>query len=262
MTEVDARGTGESETAAPAGPMIEVDRLRVSYGTETALQDVSFSVERRASCAVIGPSGCGKTTLLYALAGLLKPDEGRIRIDGAPLEAIRPATGLILQEYGLLPWKTVRDNIAFPLRSRGLDRHRRRERTDAILGDLGIGDQSDKFPGELSGGQRQRVAIGRALALEPDLLLMDEASSALDAMTRERIQNLVLGIFRKRPVTLLLVTHSIEEAVLLGGSILVMAQGRIRSRVDNPCFGLPDARDAQAFHDLCRIIRRELHETA
>ena len=240
--------------------MIEVVQLQVSYGDETALQGVSLDVARQTTCAIIGPSGCGKTTLLYALAGLIQPAAGQIRIDGRPLTAVRIRTSLILQEYGLLPWKTARDNIAFPLKSRGFDRIGRLERANAVMTDLGILGQAGKLPGELSGGQRQRVAIGRALALDPDLLLMDEASSALDAITREHIQNLILQIYLQKRITLVLVTHNIEEAVLLGQKIVVMGQGRIRSVLDNPCFGLAEAREQVEFYTMCRTIRRELHE--
>lgn len=240
--------------------MIEIDHLQISYGSETALQDVSLEIARRSSCAIIGPSGCGKTTLLYALAGLIQPAAGQICIDGQPLTDIRRRTSLILQEYGLLPWKTVYDNIAFALKSRGLDRKACAAMVQTVMADLGIASQSGKYPGELSGGQRQRVAIGRALALEPDLLLMDEASSALDAITREHIQDLILGIFKHKQITLVLVTHNIEEAVLLGQKIVVMGQGFIRSIVANPCFGLDDAREQSVFYDLCRQVRRELNE--
>lgn len=243
-----------------AGSMIEIDHLQVSYGSETALQDLSLDVPRHSTCAIIGPSGCGKTTLLYVLAGLIRPASGQVCVDGQPLTGIRRQTSLILQEYGLLPWKKVYDNIAFALKSRGLDRMACSAKAQAVMTDLGIADQAGKYPGELSGGQRQRVAIGRALALEPDLLLMDEASSALDAMTREHIQNLILAIYQQRKVTLIVVTHNIEEAVLLGKKIVIMGQGTIRRELDNPCFGLADARDQQAFYDLCRHVRRELYE--
>lgn len=239
--------------------MIDVEKLHVSYGDEAALQGVSLQVERGDSCAVIGASGCGKTTLLYALSGLIRPLSGTIRIDGKPLTAVRSRTSLILQDYGLLPWKSVRNNLLFPLRSRGLNKQESQKRTDRVLSDLGILDQAGKFPGELSGGQRQRVAIGRALALEPDLLLMDEASSALDAVTRENIQNLVLGICLEQTLTLILVTHSIEEAVFLGRKIVIMGRGCIRHTVDNPCFGVSQVRESEAFFAICRQIRRLLH---
>ncbi|MDW7658880.1 MAG: ATP-binding cassette domain-containing protein, partial [Bacillota bacterium] len=224
------------------------------------LQGFSLRVERGVSCAVIGASGCGKTTLLYALSGLVLPLSGHILIDGEPLTAVRSRTSLILQDYGLLPWKTVRQNLLFPLRSRGLGQSDSRNKADRVLSDLGILDQAEKFPGTLSGGQRQRVAIGRALVLEPDLLLMDEASSALDTVTRESIQNLVLGICRKQNLTLVLVTHSIEEAAFLGQKIVIMGQGCIRHSIDNPYFGITQVRDTDAFYNLCRKIRRLLYD--
>ncbi|MDD2442573.1 MAG: ABC transporter ATP-binding protein [Eubacteriales bacterium] len=240
--------------------MITVSHVSVAYGDEAALQDVSLEVGRGATCAIIGASGCGKTTLLYALAGLIQPAAGRISIDGKPLERVRARTSLILQDYGLLPWKTARDNLAFPLRSRGMTAADSRALADRTLQSLGILDQADKFPGALSGGQRQRVAIGRALVLEPDLLLMDEASSALDAITREHIQKLVLQIWQQNQLTLLLVTHSIEEALFLGQTVLVMGRGRIAATIANPRFGQETAADPAGRALLAQTIRRQLHE--
>ena len=168
--------------------MIEVQKIKVSYGEEMALDHISLTIDKNTTCAVIGASGCGKTTLLYALAGIIKPASGKIFVGGKELNGIRKSTSLILQEYGLLPWKSVWDNIAFPLKSRGLQKDGIHAKVSSTLKSLSIEKQANKFPGELSGGQKQRVAIGRALALEPDLLLMDEASSALDAITKEHIQ--------------------------------------------------------------------------
>ncbi|WP_242850112.1 ATP-binding cassette domain-containing protein [Clostridium polynesiense] len=160
-----------------------------------------------------------KTTLLYSLAGLARPASGSISINGEELKSVRKSTGLILQNYGLLPWKNVWDNIAFPLKARRGDKEEIKEKVSGILRNLNLLEHSKKFPDELSGGQKQRVAIGRTLALEPDILLMDEASSALDAITKEHIQNLILDIYREKQLTLIMVTHNIEEAVFLGEKI-------------------------------------------
>lgn len=239
--------------------MISIDGLHVRYGTETALDNVSLTIADREACAIIGPSGCGKTTLLLTLSGLLKPLAGEVRIDGLQLTGVRRRTSLVLQDYGLLPWKTVRQNIIFPLRSRGMDLEQAESRLNAVLSHVGIAECADKFPGEISGGQKQRVALARALVLEPDLLLMDEASSALDAITREAIQNLILQLYQERPMTLVLVTHSIEEAVFLGQKIIIMGQGQIRRIMDNPCFGLSNARTRTDYHQMCLRVREGLN---
>ncbi len=235
--------------------MIEVNQIDVHYQQEKVLNQVSLTLEKHCTYAVIGASGCGKTTLLYTLAGLKQPTSGTITIDGQPLTGIRQSTGLILQDYGLLPWKTVWDNIAFPLKTRGFGKHEIVQKVGAFLKSLGMKNYSNKLPGELSGGQKQRVAIGRTLALEPDLLLMDEASSALDAMTKEHIQNLILSIYKQRLLTLVMVTHNIEEAVFLGQKIIVMQNGNIRHIMDNPQFGLENSRSSLAFYRTCLELR-------
>ncbi len=240
--------------------MIEVNNLRVCYGQERALDHFSLNIEENTTCAIIGESGCGKTTLLYALAGLLRPLSGTIDIAGEPLKAVRKKTSLILQDYGLLPWKTVWDNIAFPLKARGFSLDEIKARVSSTLQSLGIKECEKKFPGELSGGQKQRVAIGRAIVLEPDLLLMDEASSALDAMTKEHIQNLLLKIYKAHPLTLVLVTHNIEEAVFLGQKIVVMDKGKIKHILQNPYFGTEDDRNSPAFYLMVMQVRKCLNE--
>ncbi|MBP7279466.1 MAG: ATP-binding cassette domain-containing protein, partial [Sedimentibacter sp.] len=154
--------------------MIEVNNLQVSYGNVRALEGISLKVERNATCAIIGPSGCGKTTLLYTLAGLIRPEEGTIYIGGEELSGIRRSTGIILQDYGLFPWKNVWNNVALGLQVRGETKEKISETVSNILAVLGIGHLSFKYPAELSGGEKQRVAIGRTLAMKPDLLLMDE----------------------------------------------------------------------------------------
>lgn len=241
--------------------MIEIRGIKVSYGDETALDDLSITVEKNTTCAVIGSSGCGKTTLLYSLAGIIKPASGTILINGELLNGIRKSTSLILQDYGLLPWKSVHDNIAFPLKSRGLKRNEVDTRVDMIMKKLGIEEHSKKYPGELSGGQKQRVAIGRALVLEPDLLLMDEASSALDTITREYIQSLILGIYKEKRFTLVMVTHNIEEAVFLGQKIVIMEKGKIKHILVNPYFGMDDLRNNLEFYKICLDVRKWLNET-
>jgi ABC-type nitrate/sulfonate/bicarbonate transport system ATPase subunit len=219
--------------------MIEVDGLTFAYGAQAAIfQGFSWQVGKGESWAVIGPSGCGKTTLLYLLDGLRQPTAGTILVAGERITRPRPDTGLILQDHGLLPWATVWENAALGLtirkfygpdgrhvpRDGGLDRADVERRIRYWLERLGIATLRDKYPGQLSGGQRQRTAIARTLALEPDLLLMDEPFSALDLPTREDLQALTLELLAETALTAVVVTHSIEEAALLGKSILVLGQ--------------------------------------
>ncbi|MGI6778227.1 MAG: ABC transporter ATP-binding protein [Acetivibrionales bacterium] len=240
--------------------MIEVRGLGIVFGRETALENVNLYIPRNTTCAVIGPSGCGKTTLLYALAGLMTPRRGEILIDGKTLTGVRKKTGVILQETGLLPWLTVRKNTELGLKARKLKQCEINEKVNSILIELGMFDHRDKFPSQLSGGQKQRVAIARTLVTQPDVLLLDEASSALDAITKEHIQNLVLEIFKKNPITLVLVTHSIEEAVFLGQKIVIMEEASIKHVIDNPYFGDEDIRSKPDYYNICLEVRKWLYQ--
>lgn len=236
--------------------MIDVKNLTVCYGSEKALDDVSFTIEKNTTCAIIGPSGCGKTTLLYCLAGLLAPLAGSVAVSGQPIKGIRQDTALILQDYGLFPWKTVWKNISLGLQVRGISRETEIQIVERILRELGIEKYKQKYPMELSGGQKQRVAIARSLALKPDLLLMDEPSSALDAITKEHLQNLILKLYKAHPMTIMMVTHSIEEAVFLGQKIVIMDEGKIKTILDNPHFGDENLRSKQEFYHICLKVRQ------
>jgi len=238
--------------------MIHVQGLGVDYGSETALDNINLDIPRNTSCAVIGPSGCGKTTLIYALAGLLTPTRGRIIIDGEELKGVRKKTGVILQDGGLLPWKTVLKNTVLGLKAAGLGSKESEEKAQRALEELGISEHRHKFPAQLSGGQKQRAAIARTLVTEPDLLLLDEASSALDAITKEHFQTLILKQFKKKNVTMVLVTHSIEEAVFLGQTIVVMKKAGIRQIIENPYFGDEEIRLKPQFHSICLEVRKWL----
>ncbi len=240
--------------------MIEIKDLHISYGEEVALHNVNLNIEKNTTCAIIGPSGCGKTTLLYAIAGLIKPNEGEILINQQKLTNVRKNTGVILQDYGLLPWKTVWNNVSFALLARDTSKSDTSYKVENILKDLGIYEYKDKYPGELSGGQKQRVAIARTLALEPDLLLMDEPSSALDAMTKEHIQNIILSIYKRKPTTLITVTHNIEEAVFLGQKIVIMGKANIIHTMDNPYFGKDNLRENIDFYRFCLEVRKWIRE--
>lgn len=240
--------------------MIALDQVHLSFADNgrvlPVLEDVSLQVGAGASCAVIGPSGCGKTSLLFLLAGLLKPTAGTVRV------ADRSRTGVILQHYGLLPWKSVAANIALGLRLQGADRERTRARVDELLVEMDLAAFADHFPGQLSGGMQQRVALARALATEPRLLLMDEPLSALDALTRERLQHTILGVWQRHRVTMVLVTHSIEEAVFLGQTVVVLTDrpARVAAVVDNPGAGRSDYRQSETFFHQCRQLRALIRE--
>lgn len=238
--------------------MIEVNDLTFAYQELDIIKDINFNIEPGESLAVIGPSGCGKSTLLYLLAGLEKADSGEISIKGKRLEQIRENTGVILQDYGLFPWKTVHDNLALGLKIRGYSKNKLEEIVTETLDRLGIREFAKNYPAELSGGQKQRVAVGRSLVLKPDLMLMDEPFSALDALTREEMQNLILKIHNRDNLTFILVTHDIAEAVFLGRKIAVMREGRIIDILENPHFGESDLREKEDFFLLQRQLRKTM----
>ncbi len=222
-----------------------------------ALDALVMSVEQGEPVSVIGPSGCGKSTMLLVSAGLLTPDEGEVLAAGRRLTGVRRETALILQDYGLLPWKTVWDNAALGLRVRGASRKEAGEVALGALERVGLLEFARAYPGELSGGMRQRLALARAVALDADLLLMDEPLSALDALTREDLQDVLLDLWRRRGHAQVLVTHSIEEAVYLGRRVLVMSPrpGRIAAVVENAEMGEAGFRSSALFHERCVWLR-------
>jgi NitT/TauT family transport system ATP-binding protein len=255
--------------------MIQLRALTFAYLHSSPLfQDFDWYVQRGETWAVLGSSGCGKTTLLYLLAGLHKPSAGEILIDSQLLARPRPRTGLILQDYGLLPWATVRQNAELGLKVRnfyGADGvhtpHDYSPKRDVTpwLHRLGIASLADKFPAQISGGQRQRAAIARTLALQPDLLLMDEPFSSLDAVIREDLQALTLELCAEVGITLVIVTHNIEEATAMGRKILLLGTPPNKSTriYENPEAGQPGHRESRKYLTLCQTLRRELsHETA
>ena len=250
--------------------MIRLEALTFGFSHRPILfEGFDWQVERSESWAVLGPSGCGKTTLLYLLAGLIFPLSGRVQIDGAALARPRPRTGLILQDYGLLPWATVRQNAELGLDIHGFygpdGKHAPlqplpRENAMAWLERLGLAELSGQYPQRLSGGQRQRTAIARTLALEPDLLLMDEPFSSLDAPTREGLQALMIDLWNEQRFTFVIVTHAIEEAACLGQKILVLGKPPHRQAqvVANPDLLAPNFRSTTAYQQLCRQLRARL----
>ena len=255
--------------------MIEVVNLTFAYSGHAPLFDrFSFTVGKGEAWAIIGPSGCGKSTLLYLLAGLKRPSEGSVRIAGECITRPRPRTGLILQDHGLLPWATVGQNARLGLAIRQLygpdGRHApvddhvapqdAEQQVETWLQRLQIADLRDKYPSQLSRGQRQRTAIARTLVLKPDLLLMDEPFSALDAPIRIELQTVMAAFHRQSPMTSITVTHDIEEAVFMGRKVLVLRHGRndMAEIVDNDLAGRSEQRSSPAFYGRCEELRRLL----
>lgn len=248
--------------------MLTINDISIHYKSKQfifpVIKQLSFQLQKGDALVILGPSGCGKSTLINALAGSLPMESGTVEFaaDGQtqPLDPKLHKIGLIPQNCGLLPWKTVRDNCLLPLKIRKeyhKDKHR--EELNRISKALNIQDILDKYPGELSGGQLQRSAIARAFLLQPDLLLMDEPFSALDAITREEARALFLKVWTDYKPTTILVTHSIEEALYLGHIIYVMAAegGVIKYRMNNPYFGqlYPDQLD---YLTTKQILRHQL----
>lgn len=234
-------------------PFLSVDGVTLQYKTRehlvTATYRVSFDVRRSDRYILLGPSGCGKSTLLKAIGGFMKPVEGQVRLKGQAVRGPGPDRMMVFQEFDqLLPWKTVRENIAFPLlKARGFDRRAADEQAMDFIEKVKLTAFADAYPHQLSGGMKQRVAIARGMAMEPDVLLMDEPFAALDALTRRKMQDELLQLWEDTRVTLLFVTHSIEEAVLLGSRILVLSPhpGQVKAELR----GVPPE-DRRAATDL------------
>ncbi|WP_054696462.1 ABC transporter ATP-binding protein [Syntrophomonas palmitatica] len=245
--------------------MIEIKDLSVKYQGKNALtlalDKINIKINSGEIYTFIGPSGCGKSTFLYVLAGILKHYKGTVTIDGQPIDPKEQRIGLILQNYGLLPWKTVCQNSMLGTKIKD-NQQKPDEYSQYILTQLGIDKLLDRYPKELSGGQQQRVAIARAFILKPDLLLMDEPFSALDAITREEIQELFLQIWKQHTVTTIFITHSVDEALYLGSKIAVFtpSPGRILQVLDNPCFQMENLRTRDEYHDMSVRLRNILHK--
>ncbi|TAK82505.1 MAG: ABC transporter ATP-binding protein [Betaproteobacteria bacterium] len=208
--------------------MLRVRGLTVGYGGEPVLEGIDLEVEAGKFAALLGPSGSGKTSVLRCVTGLMRPQSGRVELDVPPTEV-----GFLFQDDALLPWRTARQNVALGLRIRGAPRRAADEKADHWLALMGLEDFGGRFPRQLSGGQRKRVAIAQVLALEPKLLLMDEPFAALDAIVRTRVTQELLGWVEREHLSVLLVTHDLEEAISASDFVYVLSQGpraRIRAR--------------------------------
>lgn len=228
--------------AAPVNaPRLKVDKVSLSYkkpdgGTFTALQEVSFEVPDQQFAVLVGPSGCGKSSLLYLTAGLAEPTSGEIYVGGQQVEGPGADRGMVFQSYTLFPWLTVRQNVEFGLKRRGMPAAQRKDIVDYYVNEVGLSGFADNYAKQLSGGMMQRVAIARALANDPQILLMDEPFGALDSQTRLQMQQLLLRVWGNSKKTVLFVTHDIDEAILLGDRVYVMGArpGRIKQILDVP----------------------------
>ncbi|AEV28643.1 ABC-type nitrate/sulfonate/bicarbonate transport system, ATPase component [Sphaerochaeta pleomorpha str. Grapes] len=247
--------------------MVEIRDVSFSYrqgkSSVNLFSSCTHTFEKGQVHAIIGHSGCGKTTLLYLLSGLLQPEAGSLSFDGNDLLDRQSNRAIILQDFGLLPWKRVYDNIALGLRLKQVPQELIAEKVMRIMGEIGIASLSRSFPTQLSGGEKQRCAIARAVVTEPDLLLMDEPFSALDAMNRENMQELLLKIQRRHGMTCIMVTHSIEEAVYLSDSIHVMERDKQGSSVFLPTIEnnhqkRDDYRKSPSYFETCVQLRKLL----
>ena len=230
-----------------------------------ALHDVTLDVHPGEFLVLVGPSGCGKSTLLDLLAGLTLPTSGRVLLDGKPVTGPARDRGVVFQQYALFPWLSALDNVGFGLEVAGVGKRERREKAAHYLELVGLTDFANRFPHELSGGMKQRVAIARSLAYEPQVLLMDEPFAALDAQTRETLQEELVEIWQRTGKTIVFITHGIDEAVVLGQRVAVMTTrpGRIKQIVDIPealRAGTEDLRSLPLFGELRHEIWSLLHD--
>lgn len=265
------------QSPADAPPALSCRQVDCSYaprdglsGRRSVLRGMTLTVQPHEFVAVIGPTGCGKSTLLHLAAGLLAQDAGEIESFGHPLHGLNRRAGYMFQAESLMPWRTALDNVLAGLQFRGLGRDEREQRARALLKRVGLAEFTHHYPHQLSGGMRKRVALAQTLVLEPDLLLMDEPFSALDAQTRELMQNQLLELRRDQPCAALLVTHDLDEAIALGDRIVVLSAGPGSQPIGEfavqhpPLREVSEARELPALIELSRklraLLRREVLE--
>jgi NitT/TauT family transport system ATP-binding protein len=259
-------GFGPAAPALPA-PLLQVDSVSLEYRTDAhivrATHRVDFDVYEADRFVLLGPSGCGKSTLLKAVAGFHKPVEGEIRLGGEPISGPGPDRIVVFQEFDQLPpWKTVLQNVIFPLRASGaLPRGRAEERARQYIEKVGLTQFVDSYPHQLSGGMKQRVAIARALAMQPKILLMDEPFASLDALTRRKMQEELLALWDEVRFTLLFVTHSIEEALVVGNRVAVLSPhpGHVRAEYNSHELDI-DSMGGDAFQAAVKRLHARIFE--
>ena len=250
--------------AETAIPILEMKNLGKTYSQNgrsiEALRGANLRVRKGEFVCLIGASGCGKSTLLRMAAGFETATQGENLMWGMPISGPGPSRGMVFQDYGLFPWLNVRDNIGFGPRSRGRTRTEARDTVDRFIELVGLRDFADVFPHQLSGGMKQRVAIARVLANDAEVVLMDEPFGALDAMTRERLQDELVSIWSRTDLTVLFVTHSIEEAIFLADRVVVMSPGPGRIAHEH-LIALPRPRDIAGpeFNEWRRLLASQLH---
>lgn len=242
--------------------MLNINNLTVNYKSNNqiinALGPINMTIAEGDIYAIIGPSGCGKSTLLNVLSGIIKSSTGDVLLNDKSLNPKTHNIGLIPQNFGLLPWKSVQKNCLLSLKIKGVKVDSSlTEKIDHIQTKLGINELKDRYPNELSGGQKQRVAIARAFIMNPDILLMDEPFSALDALTREEAQELFINIWNQYKITTLFITHNIEEAIYMGKKIVIMSHcpGTIVEIIDNPLFNTENLREDERYLKLSSYLR-------
>jgi NitT/TauT family transport system ATP-binding protein len=250
--------------ADAAKPIIEIKDVskifKLQDQTITALSGANLAIGKGEFICLIGASGCGKSTLLRIMAGFEQPSSGQALMSGKPIAGPEPSRGMVFQDYALFPWLSVRDNIAFGPIARGLSGADVKATVDKFIDLVGLQKFATAYPHQLSGGMKQRVAIARVLANDAELVLMDEPFGALDAMTRERLQDELLEIWERTKLTVVFVTHSVEEAIFLANRVVVMTPGPGRIESDN-ALDLPRPRDVASpeFNDIRRVLGAKLH---
>jgi len=254
--------------------VIEIHGLTFQYpgAPHPTLDGIEFAVGKGEFVSVVGPSGAGKTTLLNCISGLMRPSSGQVLLEGEPVTSPNRNIGIVFQDYSrsLFPWLSAEKNVAFPLRSRGLSNGEVSERVRSALASVGLAEQGAKYPWEMSGGMQQRVAIARALAMEPHVLIMDEPMASVDAQTRSDLEDLVLRIWAERGVTVILVTHDIDEAVYMSDRVVILStppttvHNVMDVELDRPRHQLETKDDPAFAHLRARLFTeiRELRERA
>jgi len=238
--------------------LVNIKNYSVSYPDVEALNNINVEIIKGQTYSILGPSGCGKTTFLHGIAGLL-PE--KCNISGDVITNKELVKSIVFQDYGLFPWKTVKENILLPIEIRNQVIYEYEENYEKLVEKLKISEYSNSYPDNLSGGQKQRVAVARSWIMNPDLLLLDEPFSSLDAITRESLQDAVLNLYKQNPITIITVTHSIEEAVFMGENIIILnSKGEIKKNVKNKEFGDIKAREKEGFYEKCLELRRIMKE--